>query len=315
MIGYQGKSQFVPDQIRACEMQVRSLPKKVESKHYITPTDTQELLKVLSARTNATLVSGLTDLAVAYHNKGVQPTSIIDLSLLEESNKIYCDVEGLHLGATVPLERLVSDQTVLAVLPVFAKLEKLMASKQIRNVATIGGNIANASPIGDSLVLLAAANAIVVSVDPQGTMHKRPLRTFYTAYKHTLMTEHEVILEVLVPQLPPNSSLTFQKTGKRSAVDIATVNSASLMVYSGKSIIHWELCIGGVGPTIVLLDLVKEQISSDSPLEEVQKMAARCAASVNPISDVRGAASYRSRLVASHILSHFLVQTGKEDLL
>lgn len=315
MIGYQGKSQFVPDQIRACENQVRSLTQKVESKHYITPSDAQELLKALSTRADATLVSGLTDLAVAYHNKGIQPSSIIDLSLLEESNKIYCDAEGLHLGATVPMERLVSDQTVLAVLPEFSKLENLMASKQIRNVATIGGNIANASPIGDSLVLLAAAKAIVVSIDPQGITYKRPLRSFYTAYKQTLMAEHEVILEVVVPLLPSNSSLTFQKTGKRSAVDIATVNSASLMVHSGTAITHWELCIGGVGPTIVLLDLGKEQISSDSSLEEVQKMAARCAASVNPISDVRGTASYRSHLVASHILSHFLVQTGKEDIL
>ncbi len=315
MIGYQGKAQFVPDQIRECEEKVRSLSHKVDSKHYITPMDKKALLQALSTRAEATLVSGLTDLAVAYHNKGKQPTSIIDLSHLEDSKKIYVDDSGLHIGASVPLERLVSDETVLATLPECAKLKKMMASKQIRNVATLGGNIANASPIGDSLVMLAAANAIVISLDPQGEMHERPLRSFYTAYKQTLMGEHEVILEVLVPPLPPDSCLTFQKTGKRSAVDIATVNSASLMVHSGKTIERWELCFGGVGPTIILLDLAKEQISVDTSIETIQELASHIAESMNPISDIRGSASYRSHLVASHILSHFLVQTGKEGIL
>jgi len=315
MIGYQGKAQFVPDLIRECEQKVRLLSQKVESNDYVTPTDKKELLEALLTRTDATLVSGLTDLAVAYHNKGSLPTSIIDLSHVQESSRIYTDAEGLHLGAAVPLERLVSNEMVLGHLPEFVKLKKLMASKQIRNVATIGGNIANASPIGDSLVLLAAANAVVVSIDPQGSMHERPLRSFYTAYKQTLMGEHEVILEVLVPPLPPSASLTFQKTGKRSAVDIATVNSASLMVRTGKTIKAWDLCFGGVGPTIVLLDLGKEQIDVDTPITVMKEIAARCAESVNPISDVRGSASYRSHLVASHILSHFLVQTGKEEIL
>lgn len=315
MIGYQGKAQFVPDQIRECEEKVRSLPQKVESKHYITPTNKEELLRALFTREDATLVSGLTDLGVAYHSKGELPASIIDLSQLEDSRKIYTDAAGLHLGATVPLERVVSDETVLVFLPEFARLEKLMASRQIRNVATIGGNIANASPIGDSLVLLAAANARVISLDPKGTLHERPLRSFYTAYKKTVMGEHEVILEVLVPPLPPGSSLTFQKTGKRSAVDIATVNSASLMVLSGNTIKRWELCFGGVGPTIAMLDLGKDHISVDSAIETVQQLATRYAESVNPISDVRGTASYRSHLVASHILAHFLIQTGKGELL
>jgi xanthine dehydrogenase small subunit len=315
MIGYQGKAQFVPDQVRECEQMVRALSQKVESKHYTTPTDTTELLQALHTRKDATLVSGLTDLAVAYHTKGSKPTSIIDLSQLQDSKKIFFDANGLHLGAAVPLQRMVSDEKVLAHLPEFAKLEKLMASKQIRNVATVGGNIANASPIGDSLVLLAAADAVVVSIDPQGSMHKRPLRSFYTAYKQTIMSEHEVILEVLVPHLPSISSLTFQKTGKRSAVDIATVNSASLMGRSGKIIERWELCFGGVGPTIILLDLGKEQLDVDAPITAIKKLATRCAESMNPISDVRGSACYRSRLVASHILYHFLVQTGKEDIL
>lgn len=315
MIGYQGKAQFVPDLIRECEQKVRQLSQKIESKNYFTPADKNELLEALRTRTNATLVSGLTDLAVAYHNKGDVPTSIIDLSHVQESRKIYSDADGLHLGASVPLERLVTDELVLAHLPEFAKLKKLMASKQIRNVATIGGNIANASPIGDSLVLLAAANAVVISIDPQGKMHERPLRSFYTAYKQTLMGEHEVILEVLVPPLPPTASLSFQKTGKRSAVDIATVNSASLMDNSNKTITRWELCFGGVGPTIVLLDLGKEQIDVDTPITAMKELAARCTESVRPISDVRGSASYRSHLVASHILSHFLVQTGKEEIL
>jgi len=315
MIGYQGKAQFIPDLIRDYEQKVRTLCQKVESEHYTTPTDAKELLQALQTRKDATLVSGLTDLAVTYHNKGNIPSSIIDLSQLQDAKKIHVDAEGLHLGSTIPLERLVSDEMVLAYLPVFARLRTLMASKQIRNMATIGGNIANASPIGDTLVLLAAADAVVVSINPQGLMHKRPLRSFYTAYKQTRMGEHEVILKIVVPPLAPSSSLTFHKTGKRSAVDIATVNSASLMVQSGNTIERWELCFGGVGPTIVQLDLAKEKLDVDAPISAIKELAARLADSMNPISDVRGSASYRSRLVASHILSHFLEQTGKEDTL
>lgn len=314
LIGYEGKASFIPEAIHACEGEIRSLSEKVESKHYITPTTKDELLQALLEREDATLVAGLTDLAVAYHAKGLEPSSIIDLSHLEDSKRIHTDAAGLHIGASVPLEVLVTDPAVLAFLPEFAKLEKLMASKQIRNVATVGGNIANASPIGDSLVLLAAAKAMVISIDVKGSMHERPLRSFYAAYKKTLMTEHEVILEVVVPP-PGGSTLSFKKTGKRSAVDIATVNSASLMLVSGKAVQNWEICFGGVGPTIVMLDLSDEKIRVSSTIETVKEIALRRAAAMKPIDDVRSSAAYRSRLVVSHILSHFLMQTGKEDQL
>jgi xanthine dehydrogenase small subunit len=313
MIGYQGKEIIVPPAILSCQDALKDLPQGLNCEQWKTPATLEELYSALQQMPEATIISGLTDLEVKFHATGERPNTVIDVIRLEASKKIEVKEDGLHIGSALPLEKIVLDEISLKWLPALGELQRYMASKQIRNVATLGGNLCNASPIGDATVLLSSSNAKVVAVNALGNLREINLTAFYTGYKKMQLEKGEIVLEVIIPLLQENQTITFLKTGKRKSVDIASVNSASNMVLNGKQIVSWQVSFGGVAPTVVTFDLLKNNLSTETPIEEIEEIGASIAEKVAPLSDIRGSIAYRKSLVANHIVAHFLKQSGREE--
>ena len=203
-------------------------------------------------------------------------------------------------------------------LPDLASHIGLIASEQVRNMATIGGNIVNASPIGDMSVILLALNAevtlgedaaqsadIVFATDKH--TRKLPLKEFFLGYKKLAMNEGEHIRKVSFECPAPPSLFNFEKVSRRRHLDIASANSAILLHMKGDIIDSCHLSAGGVSPVPLYLRrtsayLSGRTISSETILEANRLMQDE----ISPISDVRGSDEYKRLLLRQLLLAHFI---------
>ncbi|MRR10379.1 xanthine dehydrogenase small subunit, partial [bacterium] len=177
-----------------------------------------------------------------------------------------------------------------------------MASLQVRNAATLAGNLATASPIGDAGTALLALDAAAVLTTKMGE-RKVPVASFYKGYRQTELCAHELITAVEVPAA--DAAWDFQKSAKRNAVDITAVSSGFAARVDGRKVLSARIALGGVAPTPVLARRTMELLAGktvDAAL--VAQAAALAASEVEPISDVRGSREYRSALVRNHVVKH-----------
>jgi xanthine dehydrogenase small subunit len=181
-----------------------------------------------------------------------------------------------------------------------------MASLQIRNVATLAGNIANASPIADSITFLLAAGAeITLYSTSTGQKRKMALREFFISYKKTAIKDDEIIYSVHIPS-DGDIKYSFEKSSKRFSVDIATVNSALGIKVSGGKIVSLSFSVGGVAPVpLYCEELEKEARGMPLTVESMNKLAGMAYNKIKPISDIRGTGEYRKILVKNHLIKHF----------
>jgi len=203
-------------------------------------------------------------------------------------------------------------------LPDIASHIRLIASEQVRNMATIGGNIVNASPIGDMSVILLALNAevtlaedaahpaeIVIAADKH--TRKLPLKEFFLGYKKLDMNEGEHIRDVSFICPEASFYFNFEKVSRRRHLDIASVNSAMLLNLDGDTISSCHLSAGGVGPVPLYLRktcayLTGLTLSAETLMEANKVMQDE----ISPISDVRGSAEYKRLLLRQLFFAHFI---------
>lgn len=302
---------IVPHHIREVEKKLPLISKSLESATYKMPTDIDSLINYMKEFPDSIIVAGCTDIGVKKHITGNSLEYVIDVSRIEELKVVEERGDNLFIGANLELQQIDTNKLLSNKLPVFRKLLPQMASEQIRNVATLGGNICNASPIGDCVVLLMALDASVLLCNPKKTERIIPIRDFYKGYKITEKQNQEVLLGILIPKENYHMNISFIKSGKRNGVDIASVNSVSRISISKDKIVTWEIAIGGIAPTIIYQKL--PEVAVETSVDEIKKMAKNIAVKFSPISDVRGSSEFRSLLIEGHIVKHFLRQTGRED--
>jgi len=238
-----------------------------------------------------------------------------DLALLTRTGLggIWTDDRHLYLGATTTAEELFTSPDLLEAVPALRRAHHLVSSQPIRHRATVGGNIVNASPIGDLTVILLGLGA-EVGVGCGGATRTLPLADLFEGYKRLALGPGELVRWVRLPLNRTGVRFNFEKVSKRVTLDIASVNSAiSLRVERGV-IADVRLAAGGVAP--IPLALVAAQAFLEG--REVSATTARGAADVaaseiRPISDVRGSADYKARLLRRLILAHFQVLFGTEE--
>lgn len=180
-----------------------------------------------------------------------------------------------------------------------------VASTQIRSLATIGGNIVNASPIGDLAVLFLALGATVHT-----GRRSLPLKEFYLGYKKTDLDEGEIIESISFPLPREGARLSALKVCKREYLDIASVNSAALLVLQGSSVRSASLSAGGVYPYPLFLEAASSFLQGRELTEStILETAGIAAGEIAPISDIRGSAEYKTLLLRSQVIAH-LEQAG-----
>jgi len=249
------------------------------------------------------LIAGGTDI---YVQKGeLMPDSLVKVLNLEPGMKsIERQNDEIHVGALTTFEEFANNPEIIRIIPDIGTYNLFNASWQIRNRATLGGNIINASPIGDMTILLLALNSTLV-FENNGERHV-PLKSFYKGYKQIDKHPSEILTRIIIPVPSKGSKINFEKVSKRKTLDIASVNSAIRTKVTDNKIEEIELSIGGVSPVPLYMqqtcDFLNRQVINVDTIREASNIAL---AEISPISDVHGSKDYKRLLVNQFIFLHF----------
>jgi CO/xanthine dehydrogenase FAD-binding subunit len=256
-----------------------------------TPYSLEEALDIRFTHPEATPVAGGTDLMVDVNARRVRPSALLDLSHVSELKAWQRENGIVFVGAGMTFARIQRELTEFQPL---VEAARSVASPQIRNRATLGGNLATASPAGDSIPVLAAYGADVVVASSKTWMHRIPLGEFLVGPKRTSLAPDELI--VGVEWRPVDGAGSFAKVGRRSAMVIAIASACLQVDEEGRTV---RLALGSVGPTVLRARRAEEFVegldwSDPLTLAEFGRLAA---AETRPIDDRRGTAAYRRHVV------------------
>lgn len=251
-------------------------------------------------------LGGGTDLYVQQHDTMHQEE--IDFMFdKSELNGIKQVGNRCYMGAAVTVTDILESAVFQDHFPNLAKHIKLVSSTPIRNMATIAGNLVNASPIGDFTIFFLALNAQLVLSNGVNT-RELPLQQFYKGYKKLAKTHDEYIEQIYFELPAGNTRFNFEKVCKRTHLDIASVNTAvSLQVENG-TILSAHLSAGGVGPVPAYLASASAFLQGKGvDVSTIEEAIAIAKTEISPISDARGTAAYKSFLLGQLIKAHFVL--------
>ncbi len=267
--------------------------------HYVTPQDIKALRGLKAERPHARLVAGGTDLWLETTQQLKALDDLIDVRQVAELNAIEELEAGWWIGASVTLARLTP--LLAEPYPAFEHLMHRFASSQIRNRATLGGNIANASPIGDTPPVLLALDTRLRLDGPRGP-RELPLADFFLDYRKTALEADEFIAAVFLPRPSAERHLKVWKLSKRREDDISAVLAAFAWRLDGDAMRDVRLAFGGMAAIprrAPAAEAAREGRAPDA--EAFADARAALAEELEPMSDVRGSADYR-RLAAGNLL-------------
>ncbi|MBL0191000.1 MAG: FAD binding domain-containing protein [Saprospiraceae bacterium] len=258
---------------------------------------------------NGWTIGGGTDLYVQKHDELLDlKNEFISQQLVHEPIKITDS--GIELDGRCTVTQFVNEPLIMEHFPCVKGLGVLVSSTPIRNMATLAGNLVNASPIGDMSILFLALNASIELTSAQG-IRSIPLSQFYQGYKKLDKTKEEILTKILIPKRTTLGSVNFEKVSKRTWLDIASVNSTIWIELDGNNIKEARISAGGVGPTPAILTqtstFLKGKNISSQTISEACEMAQN---EVSPISDARGTVEYKKLLLSQLIKAHFLELFG-----
>ena len=266
-------------------------------REYHRPSNLQEATWLLSSfGKKARLIAGGTDLLVT---KPPEVECLIDVASLD-LNYIRKDEDGIHIGAATTLD-LIERSPMLSAGPyvVLSEAASNMATPTIRNMATIGGNICNASPAADlSLALMVLGSA--VKIYGLGGIRILPVGEFFEDVNKTTLNEDELLVEVHIPLSSGDTGASFLKLRRhQTAIDLAVVNVAAKLTCSGNLCEDARIALGAVAKRPVYAEKAERLLTGkglDGKL--IQEAAEVASKEAKPIDDVRGSAQYRRRMLA-----------------
>jgi xanthine dehydrogenase small subunit len=270
--------------------------------HFAKPVDLESAIAFKAEHPKTVIVQGATDFGVWRTKRNFEPAAILSLDGIESMNELRIDDDTLIVGGRVSLTQF--EAFVRDLVPAMAPIMERFGSPQIKNAGTLAGNIANASPIADTLPFLFVTNA---SVELTGTNGARlvPIRDFYKGYKTLDLAADELITRILIPLPESADTLRLYKISKRSHLDISTFTAAMLMRRTDGRIDSMRIAYGGVGPVVLRLARTEEFLQGRAFAEQSFEEAGEIArGEIAPISDVRGSKEYRLQL-AENILRRF----------
>ncbi len=273
-----------------------------------SPATLGEAYAFLSERDRATkVIAGGTDLMVLMNAHMLDAAAFLDIWRLDELRGISDEGDALRVGALTTFTQLIRSELIQRHVPALVEASRTIGAIQIQNRGTIGGNIVNASPAGDSLPVLAAYDAEVEIGSARGT-RRVAFSEFYTGYRRTVIERDELVLAVRIPKLKEGERDFFWKVGTRRAQAISkTVMAAKARIEDGR-IESISIAVGSVAPTVIRA-LETERLLTGAALTashvaEARRMIAR---EIAPISDLRSTEHYR-RTVTGNVLVKFLRQ-------
>ncbi len=284
----------------------------MKSFSYLRPKSVEEALMFLQRHGGqARIIAGGTDLIVKMKRRILGPQFLIDIASVRELRKIEFNKskEELSIGAAACLSEIVNHPLVCSKFTMIAEAAGMIASVQIRNLATIGGNICNASPAADLLPPLIAMKGKVNVVTPKGA-YQKDLEHFFKGPGETILEMSEIVTHVQVPMPSSLMEGIYLREGRVKGMDLAIAGVAVAICMNGKKCEDISIVLGSVAPTPMRVrsaeDMLKGKEMNADFIEEASKI---CRRSCRPVSDIRGSAGYRRKIV------QVLTQRALEKLL
>lgn len=260
---------------------------------YFEPESLEEALELLSLfKEQARVLAGGTDLLVKMKRELVSPRALISLSRVSALKHMEEDEEMLRIGATTTLFEAENNPLLERSYSALFEALRSMAAPAIRNMGTIGGNLANASPAADTAIPLLVYDSRLKLQSKEGE-RVVPLKEFFLGPGLTVLSPEELIVEIQVPRLKDSEGSSFLKLGRVSA-DIAKINVAAYVKREGERCALCRIALGSVAPTPLRIysaeRLLEGKVFSESLIKEV---ALECQKGIKPIDDVRSTKDYR----------------------
>ena len=265
---------------------------------YYTPKTLEEACSVLAAHPQEVApLAGGTDLLVKMKQRRIVPRYVVNLKGIAAMDHItYDEQQGLRIGALATIQSLKNSVTVKRHCGILAAAAGVESSVQIRNVATLGGNIANASPAADAPLALITLGASVL-IARTGGQREVLLEEFFTGPGKTVLQPGEIIREIRIPPLPPRTGGAYLKHAVRRT-DIAIVSCAVVLTLSDDLCSDARIGLGSVRPTAFRTRKAEDLLKGKKITGDAADAAAQAAVEESrPIDDIRGYAEYRSKTV------------------
>lgn len=266
---------------------------------YLKPTSLNDLIDYVSeARLEGAILAGGTDLLVKIRSGLITKRVLFDISGLEEIGGIADEGDNLRIGAGVRMQELAESNVVQNSLPFLSMAASQMGSPQIRNRATVGGNISSASPCADSVPPLMAAGA-KLKLRSQAGDREVSLENFMKDAGQTSIRDHEVLTDIIVPKLAAGCQSRFFKVGRRKALAVSVINLAGWLKADPTGVVKdVKIVLGSVAPTAFRANGAEAVLKGKIATREIMQNAAKKAAEESsPISDIRGSEKERRLLV------------------
>ncbi|MCH7698767.1 MAG: xanthine dehydrogenase family protein subunit M [Chloroflexi bacterium] len=266
---------------------------------YYAPASLDEAVALLKEHGDGVkLLAGGTDLLVQMKEAGLHPPAVVSLHAVPGLDGIEFDeASGLRIGARVDVASIESNDVTEQRYTALAEGAGIVGSIQTRNMATIGGNIANAAPSADTAPPLAVFDA-VAEIIGAGGQREVPVIELFDGPGSTILTTDEVITGFKLPTPPANTGSVYQRHTPRKIMDIAAVSVGIRLSLDNGKIGEARVCLGAVAPTIIRASDAEEALTGQAPTDALFAKAAELAqAASSPISDVRGSAEFRRHLV------------------
>jgi len=281
------------------------------NKKYFAPRTISDLKKIIKKNPNAKLLSGGTDMSLIVTKQKKDIDNIIYLNSIDELNYIKENSNYLEVGATTSLVEF--EFFIKKYYPDFESVLKRYGSVQIRNVATIAGNIATASPIGDTLPLLLSLDASIILQDLKKKIIV-PLKDFFISYRKTKLKKGQFIRSIRIPIFKKNIFKAY-KISKRIDDDISSVCGSFNLEIVNKKIRNIRIAYGGMAP-IPKRAINCEKVLLNSNLSEATILKAKktLEKDFQPIDDMRASSSYRME-VAKNLLAKCFLEIKNNKLI
>ena len=264
---------------------------------YISPSSPQKVVKILAQDKTARIIAGGTDLVLEIERGITKTETLIDISRLP-LNRIALDKNGtLHLGALVTHNDVAGSKLLRERAYPLARACWEVGANQIRNRATVAGNLITASPANDTITPLMALGASVTLLSTQGE-RTVSLDDFYLGVRKTVMRDDEMLIDISFPALDENQRGTFIKLGLRRAQAISIINVGIVLDLNLGTVEKAVITLGAVSPTIIHATEAEAYLIGKKLTEETIAEAGRLAMTESrPIGDIRGSAEYRKEMV------------------
>lgn len=283
--------------------------------NYSCPGHLKEAIDILEKNPDGILLAGGTDLLVEIKKGLRRPKEIISLTRIRELKEITSDVNNLYIGSGVTLNEIVGSSVIIKYCPAMAQACSKIGSEQVRNTATLGGNLCTGASCCDSAPVLIALGASVEIHNATGVKTVL-LKDFFVFNKQTVLKKTDIVTRIIVPLPKPGTGAHYEKFGLREAASISVVSVAVKIVTDGNLCTDASVIIGAVAPTPRISEkatqaIIGKNIHDILTNNEILGQAGQGASDDSiPISDIRGGAQYR-RDILKVITKRSIIQAIK----